>query len=246
MSMDQEIWIFGDGACKGNPGPGGWGCIVAEADRVWELGGGLELTTNNQMELQALASALALLHRERPVATGVKVFFDSKYVINGAQFWRHGWSRKAWRTSLGEDVKNVEEWKDISALLDQLTKTYKFKWYFVEGHAGIEGNERVDQIASDFAEFKNPDLYQGSRKEYGVDLSLGIERAEAITKAKPVKRGGPARPAYYLSCINGRVFKDSSWAACEARVKGVSGAKFKKVHSAEEEQEVIRGWKASY
>jgi ribonuclease HI len=133
-----EIWT--DGACKGNPGPGGWGALLRYGDHEKELFGGLLDTTNNRMELIAVIEALASL-KER---CRVVVHTDSQYVKNGISEWMANWVRRGWRTSDNKPVKNVDLWKRLSAE----TARHDVEWRWVRGHAGDPGNERADELAN--------------------------------------------------------------------------------------------------
>ena len=139
----SRIVIFTDGASKGNPGPGGWGAIVANGARVYELGGGETNTTNNRMELKAVLEAL------KKVATlpaqGIDMYVDSKYVIQGATEWGSGWRRNGWITSTKKSVLNRDLWEPLLDVIDAVSG--KISWHNVGGHIGIPGNERVDEIA---------------------------------------------------------------------------------------------------
>ena len=144
MTELTAVEIFTDGACKGNPGPGGWGAVIRAGEREKELSGGEALTTNNRMELQAVISALNTL--KRPCA--VRLSTDSRYVMDGLTKWIHGWQKNGWRTADKKPVKNAELWQ---ALLDA-TKPHKIAWTWVKGHAGHPENERADRLASDAAD----------------------------------------------------------------------------------------------
>jgi ribonuclease HI len=135
-----EVDIFTDGACKGNPGPGGWGAILRAGTKEKELWGGEQPTTNNRMELTAVIEALKALTR----ASRVRVHTDSKYVQQGITTWIHGWKKNGWRTSGKEPVKNADLWK----ALDALVQTHEVSWHWVKGHAGHPENERADQLAN--------------------------------------------------------------------------------------------------
>ncbi len=137
------VEIFTDGACKGNPGPGGWGAILRFGEAEKELSGGEPLTTNNRMELTAAIEALALL--TRPCA--VTIHTDSKYVMDGLTRWIKGWQRNGWKTADRKPVKNVELWQRLLAL----TQQHAIRWEWVKGHAGHPENERADRLASDAA-----------------------------------------------------------------------------------------------
>lgn len=132
--------IFTDGACRGNPGPGGWGVILRSGQTERELWGGEAATTNNRMELTAVIRALGAL--KRPVVA--RVHTDSRYVIDGIENWIHGWKRNGWRTADKRPVKNVELWQE----LDHLRARHELQWIWVKGHAGHPENERADALAN--------------------------------------------------------------------------------------------------
>lgn len=139
MSPTQEVDIYSDGACSGNPGAGGWGAILRAKGREKELCGGAGQTTNNRMELTAVIQALASL--KRPVR--VRVHTDSQYVQKGISEWIHNWKRRGWKTADGHPVKNVDLWQE----LDRLAAPHEIDWIWVKGHAGHAGNERADELA---------------------------------------------------------------------------------------------------
>jgi ribonuclease HI len=136
---EQRVTIYTDGACSGNPGPGGWGAILAFADHEKELKGGEPHTTNNRMELMAAISALEAL--KRPCT--VDLHTDSEYLRSGITTWIHGWKKNGWRTSDKKSVKNVDLWKR----LDEALGHHKVHWHWVKGHAGHARNERADELA---------------------------------------------------------------------------------------------------
>jgi ribonuclease HI len=133
-----EIWT--DGACKGNPGPGGWGAWLRYGAREKELFGGARDTTNNRMELQAVIEALASLKRRCRVV----VHTDSQYVKGGITEWLPNWVRRGWRTADNKPVKNADLWRRLA----ELAALHDVEWKWVRGHAGIEGNERADELAN--------------------------------------------------------------------------------------------------
>jgi ribonuclease HI len=139
--VSGSVVIHTDGACSGNPGPGGWGAVLQYNGTVKELKGGAPLTTNNQMELTAAIEALNAL--KRPCA--VELHTDSSYVKDGLTKWIHGWKRNGWRTADKKPVKNLELWQ----ALDAATSRHNINWHWVKGHAGDEMNERADQLAND-------------------------------------------------------------------------------------------------
>jgi ribonuclease HI len=132
--------IYTDGACKGNPGPGGWGALLVYAGKEKELFGGEKETTNNRMELLAVIRALEALTRP----CQVRLHTDSQYVQKGISEWIHGWKRNGWRTSSKQPVKNADLWQR----LDELAAGHAIEWRWVKGHAGHDGNERADQLAN--------------------------------------------------------------------------------------------------
>jgi ribonuclease HI len=134
-----RIVIYTDGACSGNPGPGGWGAILMSGRHRRELSGGERLTTNNRMELMAAISALEALKRP----SVVEMHTDSQYVKNGIESWIHNWKRNGWRTADRKPVKNAELWQR----LDEARRRHEIDWRWVKGHAGHEHNERADELA---------------------------------------------------------------------------------------------------
>ncbi|MEN2785831.1 ribonuclease HI [Sphingomonas qilianensis] len=139
----SRVEIATDGACKGNPGPGGWGALVRAGDKEKELSGGEKLTTNNRMELTAAIEGLNALKRPCRVTLST----DSRYVMDGLTKWIKGWQKNGWKTAAKQPVKNADLWQ---ALLDA-AKPHRIDWVWVKGHAGNADNERVDKLASDAA-----------------------------------------------------------------------------------------------
>ena len=140
MASNEHIEIYADGACKGNPGPGGWGVWLAYDGREKELFGGELVTTNNRMELTAVIRALEALKR----SSKIKIYTDSVYVQKGITEWIKGWKLRNWRTSDKKPVKNDDLWKQ----LDVLAQQHEIEWIWVKGHAGNVGNERADALAN--------------------------------------------------------------------------------------------------
>jgi ribonuclease HI len=136
----DDVDIYADGACKGNPAIGGWGALLSWQDQTLELHGGSDYTTNNKMELQAAIEGLAILTRP----CRVRMYLDSQYVLNGITQWRWGWKKRHWKTKEGEDVKNAEQWK----ALDHLLGKHKVRCIWVKGHSGNVGNERADKLSN--------------------------------------------------------------------------------------------------
>lgn len=139
--VTQETYeIFTDGACKGNPGPGGWGALLVGGDGERELYGGAPSTTNNRMELQAVIQALQAV----PQGAQVRIYTDSQYVQKGITEWIDGWRARGWLTSTRQPVKNKDLWQQLS----DLVQGHRVKWHWVRGHAGHAGNERADRLAN--------------------------------------------------------------------------------------------------
>ncbi len=239
---DQPIIVFTDGASKGNPGPGGWGVVIVRPDgRVTELGGGSALTTNNKMELTGAIEALARLEHE---AGRIEIHTDSTYVIQGIREWIHNWKRRGWKTATGGDVLNRDLWEDLD-FLASARGPRAIVWHHVRGHAGIPGNERVDTIADAFATERAVELYDGPLTAYSIPAILEVPDAGARPKAAGAgaRVGTSKGPAYsYVSLVDGRPMRHSSWAACEARVSGRAGARYRKAVSAADEAAILRSW----
>jgi len=138
--VSERVVIYTDGACKGNPGPGGWGALMRWGSHEKELFGGEARTTNNRMELTAVIEALSALRQRASVA----VYTDSEYVKNGITSWIHNWKLRGWRTADKKPVKNVDLWQR----LDQLAAAHDVRWHWVRGHDGDPGNERADELAN--------------------------------------------------------------------------------------------------
>jgi len=136
----QEVTIYTDGACRGNPGPGGWGALLIYGDHEKELYGGESLTTNNRMELLAAIEALRAMKK----SCRIQLYTDSTYVRNGIQEWLDKWKANNWRTAGRKAVKNQDLWQ----ALDDESRRHDVRWHWVKGHAGDPGNERADQLAN--------------------------------------------------------------------------------------------------
>jgi ribonuclease HI len=147
MTAGKPVVVYTDGACSGNPGPGGWGAILTWGDKCKELSGGEATTTNNRMELMAAISALEALTRP----SRVELHTDSVYLKDGITKWIHGWKKNGWRTADKKPVKNAELWRR----LDEAQRVHDIDWRWVKGHAGHAENERADELARlALAEFK--------------------------------------------------------------------------------------------
>jgi ribonuclease HI len=136
----KDVVVYTDGACKGNPGPGGWGAFMSSGGHTKELFGGEVLTTNNRMELTAPIEALSTLKQ----ACAVTIFTDSQYLRNGISTWIHAWKARGWKTADHKPVKNIDLWQRLDALVQQ----HHVKWHWVKAHNGDPGNERADALAN--------------------------------------------------------------------------------------------------
>ena len=134
--------VYTDGACRGNPGPGGWGALLISGEHRKELSGSEDHTTNNRMELLAAIRALEALKNPGTIA---RVYTDSQYVIKGMSEWVASWKKRGWKTADKKPVKNQDLWERLDALAEQ----HDLEWHWVRGHSGVEGNERVDQLANE-------------------------------------------------------------------------------------------------
>ena len=218
--------VFTDGSSRGNPGPGGWGAIVATPDEVIELGGRAEHSTNNRMELTAAIGALSYLDQQSRVkGQQFTVYTDSKYVSEGITKWVSGWQENGWKTANKKEVLNRDLWEALYALVQDKN----ISWKYVAGHMGHPGNERCDIIATTFADGEKIELYRGVRGSYLISLDVDVN--ERVSKK-----------FWYVSVIGGVFARDESWSACEKRVKGVAGAKFKKVKNTKDEQAALQNW----
>lgn len=238
---EQPIVVFTDGAAKGNPGPGGWGVVIATPDgHVTELGGGAPHTTNNRMELSGAIAALQhVADRPGPVV----VYTDSTYLIQGITQWIWGWRRREWKTAEGSDVLNRDLWEGLSSLTDARARG-ELDWRWVRGHVGTAGNERCDEIAVAFALPRPIDLYEGPLDSYPRPV-LQLPENTSLPKRSPTSGSGAKSkaPAYsYLSVVDDVPMRHGTWAECEGRVKGRAGARFKKAASAADESAILRGW----
>jgi ribonuclease HI len=244
----MEFWVYTDGACSGNPGPGGWAFALcaresSAAGLVVEGVGHEAHTTNNRMEMEAALRALNLLSARWPQESArnpVRIFTDSSLLIRGMTQWLSGWKRKNWIKSDGSPVSN----KDLWERLDESRKLFsRLEWLYVPGHSGISGNERVDALAVGSCGGVLPSAFEGPLAEY--------EHRAAFTKEPPVEdlstpsvsgAKSSKKEVYYLSYVGGKLERHTTWADCEKRVKGVPGAKFKKVSSSSEEGAILASW----
>ena len=239
----EHILIYTDGACSGNPGPGGWAALVVTPDgRLRELAGGERPTTNNRMELSAALFALTSVESR---AEPVRLYTDSTYLISGVTKWVAAWRRRGWLTAEGKPVLNRDLWERLDALA--AARRGRLDWRYVRGHSGHDANERCDELAVAFSKGLRPALYDGP--VVGCGYSVLEPEPEALPERPSAYNGHKKKPAgkagFYLSLVDGRVERHQTWPQCQARVQGVSGARFKKVSSCDEEADVLRRWGAA-
>jgi ribonuclease HI len=232
---EGDILVYTDGACSGNPGPGGWGAVVLSPDRqVRELGGGSARTTNNRMELTAAISALECV-ADRPGR--VSLYTDSTYLISGMTRWLPMWKRKGWTRVDGGETLNRDLWEELDRLVSG--RHDGVSWFYVRGHKGHPGNSRCDAIAVAFSHGEAASLYEGPGSGYSVDLTP--PEPQALPAPSSQRSPGAKKAGWYLSLLDGRLERHQTWASCQARVHG-KPAQFKKVASQDEESAILKKW----
>ena len=231
--------LFSDGACSGNPGPGGWACILVTPEgRVRELAGRDDATTNNRMEMTGV---IAGLRAARGLPGRAVIHTDSSYVLGGIMQWISGWKRHGWTTAAGEPVKNEDLWRELDALVAARGRG-GVEWRWVKGHSGHDANERCDELAVALCRKRPHTLYRGPLLSYPYGSLAPCDRRPLPERIQAKKSAELSGPATYLSLLEGRLEKHATWKECEARVKGRSDARFKKVRSPQEEKSVLEEW----
>ena len=248
----ERITIFTDGASRGNPGPGGWGAIIVIPNednrnlnikkfKVAELGGREEHTTNNRMELTAALEALSFLssYKLKAISCKLVIYSDSSYVVSGITKWVYSWERRNWLTATKKPVLNKDLWEKLLGLV----RGRGVEWKVVGGHVGVAGNERADEIATVHASGLSPKLYDGPLDGYPIKKIIDVSVARGRDEEKKSSKARARAKAYsYVSLVHGVVEKHKTWSECESRIKGQSGARFKKAVSVEEEARLVREW----
>lgn len=237
--MENQSLLYSDGACSGNPGPGGWGYVLFDAQEllITEGGGFASGTTNNRMEMTALLEGLKDAQKRK--IKSLLILTDSTYVIRGFTQWRHGWKKKGWLTAEGSPVTNRDLWES----LEHAAQGLKLQWRYVRGHQGTPGNERVDEIAVAFSKKEKISLdHECEPSRYRFDI-FDIPQGEPLPEMKSQK--ADTREYFYLSLVNGVLTRHTDWSSCEKMVKGQSQAKFKKVSSEQEASEILKKWGVS-
>jgi ribonuclease HI len=229
----KHIYVFTDGAAKGNPGPGGFGIVILKGTHVTERGGGKSHTTNNEMELTAVVEALSYIGVTKHT---IHIYSDSKYVVEGAQHWIYGWVKNGWKTKSGGDVLNQILWQKFF----DLQKNSTIEWHKIPGHSGIIGNERADTIASCFGNKTPISLFDGRRSIYPYDIENTSFDSVKVQKRSDARTRSSQKAHSYVSMLDGIVMVHETWSECEKRVKGKKNVRFKKACTAEEEKNIIR------
>ncbi len=239
---DYDHIIFSDGSALGNPGPGGYGAIILfRGGNVQELGGHEGHTTNNKMELRGVLESLMRMSHEHG---NILCCSDSQYVINAVTKWIHGWKKNNWTTTAKKPVENRDLLERIDACIQEHNTKGKIDFRYVPGHVGVAGNERCDEIATTFARNEHPILFDGTLSDYAVDiLNIGTHSNAESKKTQKKSRSGKAYA--YLSLVDGVAQTHTTWDACEKRVKGKSGVKYKKAMTKEEQEEILHTWGVS-
>jgi len=234
--MDTSTLVFTDGASKGNPGPSGWGAIIVFSEgRVQELGGENFESTNNLMELTAAFRAVEALEGE---TENIKIYTDSSYVVKGVTEWIQSWIINDWVTAGKKPVLHREMWEELLWKSEELN----IEWVLIPGHSHVKGNERADEIATNFAEGNYPDLYEGPLSEYPIDIQNISINTNVEKERKNARKRSRAKAFSYPTLVDGEVKIYSNWDDAKKRVEGATGAKYKKALSKKEEKDILKEW----
>lgn len=226
---NDEIVIYTDGACSGNPGPGGWGAIVVFDNQVQELGGASCLaTTNNRMEITSIIESLKWINSSQ-LKYPLCIYTDSQYVINAMTKWLPGWVRNNWKTAAGEPVKN----QDLFEELHRCLKPFIYRFQYIPGHSGFWGNERADQIAVDFSKYQMVDLYSGSWTDYQFSTE-SVTANISLDFVKVPKSKTSTQKVGYVVWDYQKLLFFTDWSACAKVTQGRAGIKYKKIKNKEE------------
>jgi ribonuclease HI len=235
--MKKELTIYTDGASRGNPGKGGWAAILMTDKEAVEIAGRKDNATNNQMELEAVIQSLTLATKKYK-GYAIVLHADSAYVLNGINSWLDGWVRNNWITvTTKKPVENKAQWQTLLKLRDALGRNLHL--VKVAGHSGHDFNDRCDELAVAAALDKKQTLFKGKYTQYIGYLADNPPKSPAKKPGASSKK----QAAYsYVSLVGGKVHVDKTWAACEKRVKGAKGAKYKKVFSKAEETDLVQDY----
>ncbi len=231
MQIIPNYQLFTDGACSGNPGPGGFGYLWLTPDHLaFEGGGFVSHTTNNAMELMAILEGI----RARPSEMkSVVLYSDSKYALDGLTKYIHNWVSNGFMSAAGEPIKNQSLWQDLYQEVVQ-QRDYKISYHWIKGHAGIPLQERVDEIARTYSQSDGASPNLELKSGQPVEVSTSVEA--------PSSSHSDSARAYYLVKKGDLILRYATWDECKSAVHGVPGVKFKKVHSLAEEQACLKAW----
>lgn len=237
-AKQSYILIFTDGASAMNPGPSGYGAIIVFPNHhVLEVGGNGGFSTNNRMEITA---AIVALEKTRDHSQPIHFYTDSTYLIRGITQWMPRWIRRAWKTTDNKDIVNQDLWIKLEGLVKQKEN---ISWNYVKGHAGTPGNERADEIAVAFSRKHPIQLYEGPLSGYSIPvLRLPPKTQLKNQKYDPKNKVKKEIQIFYMSLVENLLQRHPTWEECEKRVKGRSGAKFKKISNPEEEELTLEKW----
>lgn len=244
----MKFIVYTDGACSGNPGPGGWAAIIGSIEgknvEIRELAGSEFASTNNRMELASVVAALQYIDEQVDHTDfSIQIYTDSVYVIKGITQWVFGWKKRGWKNAEGAEVVNQEIWEALDAIVYRLQKKMnnKIKWDYVRGHQGTPGNERCDVIAVALSKNDYVSLYHGKGDNYIFDITEAPP-TEPIEDKGLTKKADKPKTQWYVVLKNGVITRFKTWSECEASVKGAPGVKFKKVTSESEEADLLKSW----
>jgi ribonuclease HI len=193
------------------------------------------------MEMRAVIEGLHWFE-ETNATPKIEVLTDSSYVIQGITKWIFGWIKNGWKTQNQTPIANVDLWQELHILVKRVELKAKIEWILLPGHAGIPGNEACDQIAVAFSKGLSPSLFDGSYSKYGYDLFNRTPSEQALKEKKKKPKG---KAFSYLSLVGSVLMRHASWEECERRVKGQTGAKFKRSESPEDEIQIAQSWGTS-
>lgn len=240
-NSQTKALFYCDGACSGNPGPGGWAAVAFDPNTqiVWQAYAHQPSTTNNRMELTATLRCLQWIESQK-ISSAV-IHSDSKYVLEGIQKWRHGWKKNNWTKSNQEEVLNKDLWIALDKQLEALNPV-SLEWVYVPGHSGIEGNEYVDQLAVEASLTPGLNQENTSPADTFTNLEIFSTSQPVGNSSQKSKKKNSSKALGYLALIDGKVHDFKTWPECEAQVKGKPYVKYKKYASEKDKADILTGW----